>query len=102
MIMGNTVIALPEATDSKTGDQSNVIPIEPTQSESRSVLKNDIVSESLPRSPVVLPAHAAQSSISLTVLPAYGSRKECLDVETQPSMLVASKRTLAWVETASK
>jgi hypothetical protein len=102
MIMGNTVIALPEATDSKTEDQLNVIQIEPTQSESRSVLKNEIVSESSPRSPVVLPARAAQSSISLTVLHAYGSRKKCLDTKTQLSKPVVSKPTLTWAEIASK
>jgi hypothetical protein len=63
------------------------------------VLKNEIVSESSPRSPVVLPAHVAQARTALTVLPAYGSKK---NIVTQPSKSVLSKRTLTWAEIASK
>jgi hypothetical protein len=98
MIMGNTLIALPTDTTKIVDDPSIRIPNGLTTSESRSVLKDEIVSSS-----------------SLTVLPAFGSKgsktktttSDIKDSKSVPSKildnkLMVEKRTVSWAEVASR
>ena len=91
--MGNIDIALPSPPSMHTPDAapSIGIPDGPIPQESRSVLKDKIVTNSSPR--------------ILTVLSAFGSQSrktESTTTEIESSRLVVSKRTVSWAEIASR
>jgi hypothetical protein len=102
MIMGNTLIALPSDASKTVDDPSIGIPNGLTTSESRSVLKDEIVNDNI-------------SSRSLTVLPAFGLKRnktkttasDIKDSKPVPSKildgkLMVEKRTVSWAEIASR
>ena len=85
MIMGNTEIPLPSELNKDKQDPSVGIPDVSTPQESRSVLKDEIVSYGSPR--------------SLKVLPAYGSAK---DESALVDKRVAIKRKITWAEIVAR
>jgi hypothetical protein len=85
MIMGNTDIPLPSDVSRAVQDPSIGIPAGSTLPESRSVLKDEIAVSGSPR--------------SLTVLPAFGSKKP---ESALVNKCVATKRAVSWAEIVAR